>query len=100
MGQVEILPSNRQQVERKFELSFPEGIWKNRSESVKNLLRKMLEIDPMRRWVIAKSLNQQSDWALQLVHACWSLAYGHPATALVKAFHDLTGPWGNCVVVR
>lgn len=51
-AEVEVLPSNRQQVERKFEMSFPEQMWQKRSESVKNLLRRMLATDPMRRYVM------------------------------------------------
>lgn len=48
-AEVESLPSNRQQVKKKFELSFPEQVWATRSDAVKNLLRKMLDTDPMRR---------------------------------------------------
>ena len=73
-AEVEILPTNRQQVERKFELSFPEVIWKTRSESVKNLLRRMLETDPMRRYT-----------ANQVIRHPW-IVYG-PSADIVKPGH-------------
>ncbi len=50
-AEVELLGHNRQHLERKFELAFlPEALWKGRSESVRNLLRRMLAPDPMRRF--------------------------------------------------
>ncbi len=66
---VEVLPSNRQQVERKFELSFPETIWQSRSESVKDLLRRMLVTDPLKRFS-----------AHQVIRHPWTL-YGPAADA-------------------
>ena len=70
-AEVEILPTNRQQVERKFELAFPEAIWKTRSESVKDLLKRMLATDPMRRHT-----------ANQVIRHPW-IVYG-PSADIVK----------------
>lgn len=47
---VEVLPSNRAQVARKFELSFPEAVWEDKSESAKDLLRRMLVTNPLERF--------------------------------------------------
>lgn len=66
---VEILPSNRAQVARKFELSFPEAVWERRSESVKDLLRRMLVTDPLKRFS-----------AHQVIRHPWTL-YGAAADA-------------------
>ena len=66
---VEVLPSNRAQVARKFELSFPEAVWERRSESVKDLLRRMLVTDPLKRFS-----------AHQVIRHPWTL-YGAAADA-------------------
>jgi serine/threonine protein kinase len=66
---VEVLPSNRAQVARKFELSFPEAVWKGKSDSVKDLLRRMLLTDPLKRFS-----------AHQVIRHPWTL-YGAAADA-------------------
>lgn len=66
---VEVLPSNRAQVARKFELSFPEAVWRGKSESVKDLLRRMLVTNPLERFS-----------AHQVIKHPWTL-YGTAADA-------------------
>ncbi|CAM9259038.1 unnamed protein product [Phaeothamnion confervicola] len=47
---VDVMPSGRKHAERRYELRFPDPQWTHRTEAVKDLIRHMLDVDPMRRF--------------------------------------------------
>ncbi|KAG5187750.1 kinase-like domain-containing protein [Tribonema minus] len=54
---VDVLPHGRHHAQMRYELKFPEVQWKGRSDSVKELLTHMLDVDPMTRWTAQQVLR-------------------------------------------
>lgn len=53
----DVLPSGRQHAESRYALKFNEAQWAKRSPALRDLLRNMLDVDPMRRWSAAQVLR-------------------------------------------
>ncbi|KAG5177373.1 kinase-like domain-containing protein [Tribonema minus] len=89
---LELLPPGMQLAAKRYVLKFPDAQWKKRSPAVKDLLRHMLDVDPMRRWTA-----QQSTPFVQVLRHPWitGRAFQTPAQASPALPHKVLPPSGR-----